>query len=105
MGFDSRDMGQAKTEEQSIASGAAAKGAIGPTGHCQEQVWDRSLVVLDSRVLGRECLIGSLAAHRIRMHVAGAASMQEWKSVENLHPRLPQFCSMLVGANLPTRTW
>ncbi len=44
------------------------------------------VVVLDSRTLGRECLTQSLMTHRIPMHVAAFASMQKWKSEEELHP-------------------
>jgi DNA-binding NarL/FixJ family response regulator len=50
--------------------------------------WDRTLVVLDGRALGRECLTQSLTTHHIRMYVAAVGSMQDWRSAQELHPPL-----------------
>ena len=54
----------------------------------ERQDWNRSLVVLDGRKLGRECLAQSLVTHRMPMKVTAIASMQDWKNEEELHPPL-----------------
>ena len=50
--------------------------------------WESTLVVLDSRALGRDCLARSLVAQGIPMGVAAFGSMTEWRCVEDLHPAL-----------------
>ena len=54
-------------------------------GAPKRRIGPEFLLVLDGRVLGRECLAQSLSA-RIPMRVSAFASIQEWKSEEKLHP-------------------
>ncbi|WP_246248973.1 LuxR C-terminal-related transcriptional regulator [Chelativorans alearense] len=61
------------------------------------QDWSRSLVILDPRTLGRECLARAFATRRVRMEVAAFASMQEWKSVKDLHSPLGAILFNLSG--------
>jgi DNA-binding NarL/FixJ family response regulator len=73
---------------QTKMNGSLSAAARDNSGRFKGQDWKRSLVVLDSRTLGRECLTQSLITHRIPMHVAGFKSMQEWNSEEERHPPL-----------------
>jgi DNA-binding NarL/FixJ family response regulator len=51
-------------------------------------VQDRSLVILDSRALDRECLAQSIIAHKIGMEVLAFGSIEEWKQRRHEHPAL-----------------
>jgi DNA-binding NarL/FixJ family response regulator len=74
--------------ERTNMNGFHLEAASDKSGCSEGQDWNRSLVVLDSRKLGRECLAQSLVTHCIPMKVTAIASMQDWKNEEELHPPL-----------------
>lgn len=74
--------------EQTNLNGVLSEAASDNSGRSGGRDWNRSLVVLDGRKLGRECLAQSLVTHGIPMKVTAIASMQDWKSEEELHPPL-----------------
>jgi len=47
---------------------------------------DRSLVIIDSRALDRECFARSIAAHRVGMKVLAFGSIDGWKFEQEKHP-------------------
>lgn len=47
---------------------------------------EKSLLILDSRALERECFSQSMQAHRIGMKVLAYSSIESWKLDEALHP-------------------
>lgn len=49
---------------------------------------EKTLVVLDSRALDRECFAQSLLSHGIGMEVLAFASIGDWQVEEDLHPPL-----------------
>ena len=49
---------------------------------------DRSLVILDTRALDRECLAQSIISHKIGMKVVAFGSIEEWKQRRHEHPPL-----------------
>lgn len=49
---------------------------------------ERTLVVIDSRALDRECFAQSLRAHHLGMKVVPFRSMDEWRAEQDLHPPL-----------------
>lgn len=101
MGFDSSNVNHpADKEGQATMTDPAAD----LTGRTKEQDWNRSLVVLDPRELFRECLIQNIPNQRIQMHVIGAASMQEWKGVEEHHPPLAAILFNAGGRRLTDQT-
>jgi DNA-binding NarL/FixJ family response regulator len=65
-----------------------------------QRTWDSTLVVLDPRALGRDCLVRSLAGQGIRMEVAAFGSMQEWRCVEDLHPQLSAILFNIGGRRI-----
>ncbi|MGB3388261.1 MAG: response regulator transcription factor [Pseudaminobacter sp.] len=50
--------------------------------------WEQSLVIVDSRALGRQCLTQSLRASGICLDVVAVGSMEEWRGLEAQHPPL-----------------
>lgn len=48
----------------------------------------RSLVIVDSRALGRECFARSIAAHKSEMEVLAYGSIEDWKRERDMHPPL-----------------
>lgn len=46
----------------------------------------RTILILDSRTLNRECLSKSLSAQNVEMDVLAFASIDEWKREEDSHP-------------------
>lgn len=62
--------------------------------------WDTTLVVLDPRALGRDCLARSLVGQEIRMEVAAFGSMQDWRCVEDLHPPLAAILYTIGGRHV-----
>jgi DNA-binding NarL/FixJ family response regulator len=69
-----------KNQREAIATGLSKL--------TEEEAQHRSLLVLDSHTLGRECLIEGLLAQGVKMRVTGAASFQDWKNLEGA-PQLP----------------
>lgn len=49
---------------------------------------ERSLLIIDSRALDRQCLAQCISAHKIDMDVVAFASMEEWKRRRHDHPPL-----------------
>jgi DNA-binding NarL/FixJ family response regulator len=49
---------------------------------------NRTLLVIDTRVRDRECLVRSIAARRPDMDVLALGSLAEWNQVRDLHPPL-----------------
>ncbi|QRM57743.1 response regulator transcription factor [Sinorhizobium sp. BG8] len=49
---------------------------------------ERSLVIIDSRALDRQCLAQSIATHKVDMRVLAFGSMEEWKQKRHEHPPL-----------------
>jgi len=49
---------------------------------------NRTLLVIDTRVRDRECLVRSIAARRSDMDVVALGSLAEWNRVRDLHPPL-----------------
>jgi len=50
--------------------------------------YEKTLVIIDTRALDRECFAQSLRAHRIGMEVLCFRSMEEWRAEADLHPPL-----------------
>lgn len=51
-------------------------------------IWEQSLVVVDSRALGRQCLTQSLRSSGICLNVVAVESMEEWRNQAAQHPPL-----------------
>jgi DNA-binding NarL/FixJ family response regulator len=50
--------------------------------------WEQSLVIVDSRALGRQCLTQSLRASSVCLEVVAVGSIEEWRDLEEQHPPL-----------------
>lgn len=48
----------------------------------------KSLLIVNSRSLDRECLSQALVRHELRLKVLDCASIEEWRSVQDQHPVL-----------------
>lgn len=66
----------------------------------QKRRWERSLVIVDTRALGRECLTQSLTTHGIQMEVLAFESMDGWQEVEMLHPPLSAILMNIGGRKI-----
>jgi DNA-binding NarL/FixJ family response regulator len=60
----------------------------------------RTLLVIDSRVRDRECLVRSIAAKRADMDVLAHGSFAEWNQVYDLHPPLAAVLVNIGGRSL-----
>jgi len=49
---------------------------------------ERSLVILDSRALDRECFARSIAAHKAGLEVLAFGAIEEWRREQDEHPPL-----------------
>ncbi|WP_407941302.1 LuxR C-terminal-related transcriptional regulator [Mesorhizobium xinjiangense] len=58
---------------------------------------EHSLLLIDGRALGRECLAQALITHNIDMHVAAVGSIEEWRMEEDISPPLGAILLNLGG--------
>jgi DNA-binding NarL/FixJ family response regulator len=86
----------------------AAQGSITPISQLSGSIHDiivsqevpaseargRSLIILDTRALNRECLAQSIIGHKVEMEVLAFGSIEDWKQVRHKHPPL---CAILLN--------
>lgn len=74
--YNSRFDGSINAAESSVV------GKLGPV------TAERSLLIVNSRPLDRECLAQALIRHKLRLEVLDCGSVEEWRSVHDQHPPL-----------------
>ncbi|CAM5474775.1 DNA-binding NarL/FixJ family response regulator [Aquamicrobium terrae] len=61
---------------------------------------ERSLVIIDSRALDRECFARGIAAHRPGTKVLAVGSLEEWRRVKDQYPPLSAILLNVGGRNV-----
>lgn len=57
-------------------------------GHIGDAISEKSLLILNCRLLERECLSKALAGRQLGLEVLEYASFEEWRAVRDRHPAL-----------------
>jgi len=80
------NLGPSVSESMDSAGGVPAHMEIAASGMPLRS--RRSLVIVDSRALGRECFARSIAAHKLEMEVLAYGSIDDWKREKDVHSPL-----------------
>lgn len=73
----------AKYQSLSSPAGLHAAALLGSPSTEQKEKAERSLVIIDSRALDRECFARSIAANKPGMEVMAFGSIEEWRRVKD----------------------